>query len=159
MLSLFFPVKIAFTWHRTNFPRVKKTTTTKKIVLFTIRRSVQKLELENRRLIYLASTIGNLTGWVNTITVNIFFRAEVSKNAKSLFSWGDVFSTSPSWYLKLAKKLPDDGGTDKLSYQVLVSVLILERILKENNNNNKEISIIQVPYSCFYTTWEPTWPP
>ena len=30
---------------------------------------------------------------------------------------------------------------------MLASVLILERILKENNNN-KEISIIQVPYSC-----------
>ena len=34
---------------------------------------------------------------------------------------------------------------------MLASVVVLESILKENNNN-KEISIIQVPYSCFYTT-------
>ena len=155
MLSLFFPVKIAFTWHRKNFRRVKKTKT-KKFVLFTVRWSVQKLELENRRLIYLASTIGNLTGLSEYYNRQHFFFALKFQRTRSHFL-GDVFSASPSWYLKLAKKLPDDGGKDKLSYQVLASVLILERILKENNN--KEISIIQVPYSCFYTTWEPTWPP
>ena len=63
----------------------------KKIVLFTVRWSVPKFELENRRLIYLASTIGNLTGlseYYNRqhLFFYIFFRAEVSKNAKSLFT-------------------------------------------------------------------------
>lgn len=86
----FFPVRIdlkfAFTWHRTNFRRVKK-----KIVLFTVSWSVQKFELENRRLIYLASMIGNLTGLSEYYNrqhfffSTFFFRAEISKNAKSLF--------------------------------------------------------------------------
>ena len=63
----------------------------KKIVLFTVRWSVHKFELENRRLIYLTSTIGNLTGlseYYNRqhLFFYIFFRAEVSKNAKSLFT-------------------------------------------------------------------------
>ena len=44
------------------FSSGEKNNNNKKFVLFTVRWSVQKLELENRRLVYLASTIGTLTG-------------------------------------------------------------------------------------------------